>query len=343
MKHSLEDTLLPLDAEQLERRQLLAGNVTAVITGAGNLVVNGDSGDNDISVAIDEMGNVTITANDGETIDDSGLVGSQVSGDVRINLKGGNDTVLLEGPAGELPIDDVTMIGGSGNDLMIAGDLYGMSGNVKMTGGSGNDEMVVKYAGLSGDVSMNSGSGEDVVTIYSAYSDDIKINSGGDSDNVTVDSVTTYGKLAVSVASGDNSVFISETSAYEGISVKAGGGADEISIESSYSKYGSDMSVVTGGGDDAVAVLDSNVSGELSVRTGGGADYVGVKYESAATARGGDPGSQFGSLKFVLGGGDDGLIFDGNVYGEGTANGGGGTDYLGNFSIGVIIDDSNFE
>jgi hypothetical protein len=119
------ETALSLEMESLENRQMLAGNVSAVITGAGNLVVTGDGAANEIDVAIDSTGQVSITGNAGTTVDIGNLATAQVSGDVRINLGGGDDVVSLYGVDSSAPIRNVSINTGTGDDSAIVGYLYG--------------------------------------------------------------------------------------------------------------------------------------------------------------------------------------------------------------------------
>src|SRR5690349_18797915 len=86
--------------ESLEKRQMMAGDVTAQITN-GNLIVKGDSSNNNIAIAV-AAGVVKITSADttvnGAAATNGITLTGTLSGDVEVNLKGGTDSLSLTGP-----------------------------------------------------------------------------------------------------------------------------------------------------------------------------------------------------------------------------------------------------
>lgn len=222
---------LAFDVEALEKKQMLAGTVTATITGAGHLVINGDSNDNNITVEVSAAGDVDITANDGETIIDNGFSSSQLSGDVRINLRGGDDYIYLDGPVySNSPIDDVRIVGGAGDDYINARHLSGLSGNVKISGGGGSDYLALKYSDVSGNVSISGGSGDDMVG--ASYNEDIsgnlRISTGGGNDSVYMVGATVQGNASVLTGSGNDNAYIKENSFSGNARLSMGGGNDSV-------------------------------------------------------------------------------------------------------------------
>src|SRR5689334_21920221 len=86
--------------ESLESRQMMAGDVTAQIAN-GNLTIKGDASNNNIAVAI-AAGTVTITSADtmvnGASATGGVALAGTLTGNVKVNLKGGTDTLTLTGP-----------------------------------------------------------------------------------------------------------------------------------------------------------------------------------------------------------------------------------------------------
>src|SRR5207237_910140 len=80
--------------ETLENRYMLSGNVTVSVA-KGNLVIKGDNADNQITIT-----STTITGNGGTTV--NGVLTPVpipvFSGDIKMDLKGGNDTATSTGP-----------------------------------------------------------------------------------------------------------------------------------------------------------------------------------------------------------------------------------------------------
>lgn len=339
--------------ESLERRQLLAGNVTATITGAGDLVINGDSGDNLIGVFVHASGAVDVVGYDGTTVDDFGLAGSQISGDIRINLKGGDDDLHFSGAMNDdVPVDDVRVVGGSGNDTIYMSYLSGITGNVNIVGGAGNDDIRPAYLNFAGDLTISTGGGTDLASVFGSVAEEITINTGSDVDRVRIAYSTSEGRITISAGSGENGIALHGVESNGPLTIRSGGGADQININAAYTVNGSDLVISSGGGDDAIEIQNSVVTGKLDMKTSGGNDTADVKYSQLAaskvnTGSGNDALSFFesdaGALNLVMAGGNDALSLI-NTTGNGSANGSSGSDGL---SIGggggLSLDDANFE
>src|SRR5882672_7896693 len=84
-----------LGLEQLERREVLAGNVAAVVRG-GDLVVTGDNLGNDITITRSGASGITITGN-GTTVNGQAAVTlSNFRRNVNVDLNGGDDSVMFQ-------------------------------------------------------------------------------------------------------------------------------------------------------------------------------------------------------------------------------------------------------
>jgi Ca2+-binding RTX toxin-like protein len=122
-----------LDIELLERRDLLAAQVSASLLGGGVLSVQGTPGNDSILLRQDAgkisvVGVPIVAGTDSLTQVDASTVTK-----IQINGNGGNDVIRLD--PGSQPIAVPAVItGGSGNDFIVGG-----TGNDTITGGGGQD------------------------------------------------------------------------------------------------------------------------------------------------------------------------------------------------------------
>ena len=333
-----QNTALDLGVEALENRQMLAGNVTATITGAGDLVVRGDSADNTVAVELDSFGNVTVTGYDGTTVDDTNLSSTQLSGNIRITLLGGDDNVAIYGSDYDVPVDNISIVTGSGDDQALIANVDGIDGNVNINTGVGNDDATIKYAQASGNVTINSGAGSDTNVLNTVSGDNLKISSGSDADRDFVYQSAAAGDLTIASTSGNDSVNI-EGIVAEDLRVSTGSGDDQVFITEAHTKY--DTNLNTAGGNDKLVITNSEITGDLVANTGAGDDQLCMKYiEAGAEGRtsvftgAGDDQFEIGeaglgtSANLNLGGGADSLAAIGTVVGSGIVNGGTGQDAI---------------
>lgn len=156
--------------EQLERREVLAGNVTAVIDG-GNLVITGDSGNNNIVISRGPLGQVIVA---GGT--EGGAIGTetQINGsvapailsgfavDVLINMGDGNDRVVITDFTSSNVINAYL---GGGDDVFLL-----QSRSEPALPFTRNDAAPVTYADVStiGSVIVYANSGNDTFGMFDA-------------------------------------------------------------------------------------------------------------------------------------------------------------------------------
>ena len=286
---------LECNVEELEKRQMLAGSVRATITGAGNLVITGDGNDNDISVYLSEVGEVTIFANDGEDLDLTGIGvdgvfgDSQVTGNVTIRMRGGDDYVGLNGDGfvGEErdppTVDRINVSGGGGSDYLSV-RYINANGNLTVNSGRGSyDYARVLVASVSGNVAVTGGTaylgfvsaedirirGSQVTAFYLDSSDDVSISTGGGVDSVTVVGSEVTGTLSVNT--GGNSY-------------------DDYIGDRAYIKYNNvgDLSVNMGGGRGDGLYIDNVISSNGGTLNGGGGtgDFLDIVDSPPLTNRG---------------------------------------------------------
>lgn len=172
--------LLPLEA-----REVPAGAVTTAVV-LGNLVVTGDSADNQITVSQAATGQVTITGTGGTTVDGGAAVTKSFTGNLVIKLKGGNDTVSfdLTNPI-DLPHDlavscgpkdtgtKVTQtINAAGNDLIVGR-------NLAITYAAGTVTTTLDNLNVTGNVAVRHGTGDSTFTAESKAAAGVFSHIGG--------------------------------------------------------------------------------------------------------------------------------------------------------------------
>lgn len=199
-----------LRVEALENRQMMAGDVGAAVTGGGDLVLNGDNQDNQLAVVATEVaGQYEIQGVAGTTINgQQSIVVDGVVDDMRINLRGGDNQILLtgtdsDGDSNNFVVDDVRFTSRSGNDIMVLQDVsvlgqlrartssgndaigvkYGQVESISVRSGSGNDVMMLWEVEVNGRTDVDLGSDDDaMVSIFSEYQDDVRIRMGSGED-----------------------------------------------------------------------------------------------------------------------------------------------------------------
>ena len=204
-----------------------------------------------------------------------------------INALGGNDTIRNDAVRNE---SDVTISGGDGADSILsgAGGIHTPSNNVSIIGGAGNDwiSLVGSNATISGD------DGDDVVYVRN-NSNSINGSSGddylvGNGNNITIlgetgnDTVSVIGSAYAFIEGGDgkDSLVAGGIGYYgdnggTGITINGGNSNDYLR-----SKGNTNGSMIGGNGDDTIVALGSPQN--LTINGGAGNDVIDL--ESLASA-----------------------------------------------------------
>src|SRR5580704_16624707 len=138
--------------ERLEDRTLLSGNVTAIVTSGGNLVVTGDAQGNQIRIQSASGGALQVSSLDGTTTINGGsspFSTTGVTGNVAVFMKQGADVVD---------------VGGTGMLTTVPKNLF-------VDTGSGNDTVDVENASIGGNIAIFGGAGSDTFTVGSSNSE----------------------------------------------------------------------------------------------------------------------------------------------------------------------------
>jgi len=337
--------------ESLESRRVLAGNVMAVVDGAGDLVITGNNASNHIKITPYVLEGV-VQAN--AYVIESRLPGSptningqatpvvvqNVTNNVLISMARGNDSVEVEDGGTGSPIQFAGMvrfIGAAGNDRLLFNEAI-VNGDLNVFSGTGNDLVAVYQTNVLGETLISTGRGNDRVGLNEADLDDAAVvNTGGGRDRIGVHgSVVTT--LEINSGAGNDTLGIGvnpaplgvtwanlgvvtpTTQAFgvdaDGLNVNTGGASDTLGVE--LSDVAVDAVFATGGGNDVFRYQDNTVDGSVRILGGGAQDTVEARRNQIN-----------GNLVIRLFGANDRLVARNNtIVGNGTLVGGSGFDTL---------------
>ncbi|MGI9517150.1 MAG: FKBP-type peptidyl-prolyl cis-trans isomerase [Pirellulaceae bacterium] len=219
-----------LNFQQLEPRQMLAGDVTVVVD-MGQLIITGDGEANQIEVTGTRRGSATVTGLNGTTINGSdspfraltpGLRGAE------IDLGGGDDEATIRGAR---LMQGMTVDGGAGNDGIFV-DNSSLRGNLQIDAGEGNNVVEIDRVFVVGNSEIRSGGGNDFVSILAhAVIGSLTIDTGAGSDVLAVDNVGVLGSANVDMGADNDQVLIAgRTYAGGGSSIMLGSGEDFLGV-----------------------------------------------------------------------------------------------------------------
>lgn len=209
----MPDASLDMGIETLERRKMLAGDVSVNVRG-DNLIIKGDNADNDIeiyesggTVWVDGLNGTTLSKDASGTSFDTGINAASVN-KLKVKLKGGDDSL----------------------------EIYaGITANkTKINLGKGEDYLDVLDITSSKKFVANTGAGDDTVYIDGTYNK-AKLKTGSGDDDVEVGNfagATFAGRTVAKLGQGDDTLDVG-ASVLASTSTKirvngGGGGADEL-------------------------------------------------------------------------------------------------------------------
>lgn len=260
-----------LEFQKLEPRTMLAGDVSVMISNI-NLVVSGDGADNQIQIIGTLNGGARVVGLNGTTINGgtdafvSNLPGLR---NAQINLNQGNDEVDILGARFN---KGITLLGGSGNDMIMVRDSS--IGSLNIQGGDGNDLIEIRDVFAINSSLINTSTGDDMIVIYNhASGGDISLQTGSGNDTIAIDRMGMHGRLMINTASGNDQVLMAgQTFVGRDSSLLLGGGDDFLAVIPGQNGGTSQLQRFTnvdgGGGNDNVA-LDASVRFQDSVNVDG--------------------------------------------------------------------------
>jgi hypothetical protein len=309
--------------EALEKRMLLsATDFVTVKLDHGSLIIRGTEVANAIIVT-EAAGVFTVTGLGTTTI--NGAVNTiqnflGVTKDVKIDLRGGNDAVLVSGDPGGVP-------GAlpAPSNMLIPRDL-------KIETGAGNDTVAVDTVVVGHDASINTGSGTDSAAVWlSTIGRDLEVKMGNGGENLGVGGTVVGRNVELKTGSGADEVDIFgligfNSGAFNRLKVDTNGGNDLVTatLNPADLPLTAFSALQLPPADLAAALADIASLAKVSVfareakfETESGVDDVLLK--NLAISK---------ELNVELGSGNDTLTFDGttNIYAKATLDGGGGVD-----------------
>ncbi len=253
--------------EKLETREMLVGQVAAVVRG-NNLFLTGDNSSNQVEVAFND-GNVAVRPRNGTRI--NGVRGDFVAfentdtvpGSIFVNMRQGDDTVIVS--TGIRVTRDVRVKGHQGADTLALDDVV-VRDDVYFTGGSGDDRVSIENSRIVGETKLKMRTGDDLVRIVTADLRGILTVRGSQGDDSAVlDDVDVDGKIRIRMNQGDDTIDIQNLRADLLLRVDTHGGDDTFVMDDSVLRGRTSINL---GADDDEAVLGDGDGGDSTPSSG---------------------------------------------------------------------------
>ncbi len=282
--------------EPLEQRLFLSGDVTAAVSGAGNLVITGDAAANAITIDQGGLGSgqFRIGATYGATTINGAAgpaVFSGVTGTVVMDFDDGADFVEVDGAAlpGHLVIDgglngctisliNSATVAGSAAIHAASGTLYlhmssmaEIAGHLKAVSTNGTSMILLSGAQIGGNVKVLSGSAMDYFLLTDAtIGGSAAVYAGGGTNLLQLNNAAVMGNLLVKNGDGDQVVrFLN--SGFVGNHVKVVNGDGDHTLHINDGGCLGNLAVVNGSGDHTITVENCSViDGTIGIRNGTG-------------------------------------------------------------------------
>jgi hypothetical protein len=279
----------PLRFESLEKRQVLAGNVTALLSGA-NLLITGDGAANDILVEglPGFPGRVRITpqTNAGGPTTLNGQTAALIFpsfGDIRINLGNGSDALEFNSDPGvtdTLP-GNLVIDGGRGdNDISISN--YTIGGSLVVRNSTGIDSVLIDNTDVGVDINVSSDAstglqttqiqggssvGRDLILSNRAGDNTIEIGDVGDSGATAA--VAVGRNLAIynsGVVANDSVINLHDVNIAQNLTITNLSTATiAVGTATGTTNVGHNVTIRNGNGDNSVTVQNDSTLGTTAV------------------------------------------------------------------------------
>lgn len=238
--------------EQVEDREMMAGNVAAAMYG-NELVIQGDNNSNQIEVT--EIGNnvVQIKATDGTTVNGATTAYFyNPSDNINVYMNGGNDRFLMMSTAGRTTTFNKTYIDmGSGSDYL---GLWGTAifGQATLvTGADGENESDTieigkqpfdasfQIANFWSNLDIKTGGGDDYVNFREKTNvyGNLSLRTGDGADQVRMDRLLAYRDFFADLGKGDDQMNAGGLDARGNVYIDAGLGNDLYLGSSRYMRW----------------------------------------------------------------------------------------------------------
>lgn len=318
-----------LSPDRLEERTLLAGNVTAALSG-NLLTITGDGKSNDITVEqtdathIRITGNIDVGAFPGKqtTVQAGGLTANvqtiqvPVVFGLKINMGAGDDSVRI-GTGNSVDLDSLNADLGKGQDsLQIRKTTVTGGANVslKLGGGENDNDTLVIISSQFGNAAVTAdlGGGDNYLEAYldvpgqdNSFKS-LTVNSGGQDDVIKLTSTAAiFGNMTINAGSGDDAVTLTDVTVGGNLTIASGAGNDAITVDGATINGGL-WKLDAGDGNDDVELKGANGTGTFTALLGAGADHLNCATSVVVLAT-------TGTTTLDAGSGNDWLFFSGTV------------------------------
>jgi hypothetical protein len=292
-RSSLKRNTRTLTFQSLESRAMMTGNVTVSVVN-GDLKINGDSKDNEITVVqavtqgTAEPGRFYVTGLNGTRINgnSAGAYFNNVTRDFAISLGGGNDRLTL---------------GDGVSDLH-----FFVPRNLNINTGSGLNHVDLKTITVTDNTTINGGGDRDFISIKGSNFGETQTTSG-------------HGNVSINADAGYDMLWIETSAVKRDLTIDMGKSKvnDKEAIDIELINVGHNLKMTTYGGEDTVTIDDIFVGHDLTINTGDKGDYIQLENSDIR-------GTIFGNF----GAGNDLLKLDSNTYHSAKFNGEGNTDSI---------------
>jgi len=305
--------------ESLERRHMLAGNVSAQLIN-GVLQVTGDAADNKIE-CFESGADFVIRGESGTLINvlpETKFAKNQITS-IDIRMGDGHDVVLVDkiNASGNTLTGAVSILGEKGRDILALGStghnkFFGrVLVDLGMDGGTVTIDDTEALANANGDaLRVTSASGDCVIALGrtrpNKSAGNVAISTASGADTITVEQLMCSGIFSIDTADGADTVTAgslnpstsTSVSARGELDIRLGDGPDSLVLDAVHIAGNITIDTGAGGAPDQVTLGDgtnpatttqttqdgkgSSTKGNLLIRTGDGNDSVAVNYTTVA-------------------------------------------------------------
>lgn len=281
-----------LFVEQLENRNLLAGNVSASVSGI-DLNITGDNLGNTISVESFGAGKVQVRGF-GTSINGApdAIKIFTVSGSINIHMNYGADVVrvtnliIRDNLNADLgPGSNELLLGQSaaGDNIRFAGTPSGplyVQDNLSVVGNTGADRVFQSHLHVRGAGTLSLGDGDDTIqldrpsgsTANVEYSGLFQMFAGAGTDSISVNGLVVDDNMVVSDAGGNANISINAMDVHGDLTVTTSNLADSIGLQNT--NVSNTLTVNSQAGFDKLTI--SAIADRLTIAAGAGNDEVHV-------------------------------------------------------------------
>ena len=190
--------------EELEQRQLLAGNVSVSVAANGNVRITGDAADNHIEFAKDGNGGLYVVGEGDTTVNGLqtfSLGSSEIERQLIINTRGGDDHIDVRDV---LISHNFVINSGPGDDMIVISETY--CRDLIVNSAMGSDFVALNENVVLGRLSVGMGGGDDFVFVDACNRvlESVRIATSGGDDVIFIGAANIAGGFNLTTSSGSD-------------------------------------------------------------------------------------------------------------------------------------------